>query len=203
MKRGKGSSVRLCVLMLALIRNWRQLFRDATLPFLFVQLPMWQDWEAADTFRWPALRLAQAAARDAARHTGMICLLDEGEYGNLHPTAKRVVGERLHRLAETVVYGIDGGCSPRAAGKYTKGQELTVMLSEPVTVRKDGMPALLEIAGGDGVFHPAEASVNGNELRLRSREVPCPAHARYAWTDWSDQVNLFGLTGLPLEPFCL
>lgn len=190
-------------LMLAMLLYWRRLFRDASLPFLFVQLPMWQDRDAADTFRWPVLRLAQAAVRDAVRHTGMICLLDEGEYGNLHPTAKRVVGERLHRLAETMLYGEPGGESPRATGKYTKGRELTVTLSEPAAVRDGGAPALLEIAGADGVFHPADGKVSGKELRLRSPEVPCPVHARYAWTDWSDQVNLFGLTGLPLEPFCL
>ena len=190
-------------LMLAMLLQWRKLFRDADLPFLFVQLPMWLDWDAADTFRWPALRLAQAAVRDTVRHTGMICLLDEGEYGNLHPTAKRVVGERLHRLAETMLYGEPGGESPRATGKYTMGRELTVTLSEPVAVRNGGAPALLEIAGADGAFHPADGRISGKELRLRSPEVPCPVHARYAWTDWSDQVNLFGFTGLPLEPFCL
>ena len=190
-------------LMLALILYWRRIFRDAVLPFLFVQLPMWQDWNAEDTFRWPALRLAQAAVRDAVRNAGMICLLDEGEYGNLHPTAKRVVGERLHRLAETMIYGETGGYSPRAVRKHTEGRELAVTLSEPVILRKGDKPALLETAGADGVFYPAEAVVHGNELRLRSYQVSRPVHARYAWTDYSDRANLYGSTGLPLEPFCL
>ena len=189
--------------MLALILYWRRIFRDAALPFLFVQLPMWQDWNAEDTFRWPALRLAQAAVRDAVRNAGMICLLDEGEYGNLHPTAKRVVGERLHRLAETMIYGETGGYSPRAVRKHTEGRELAVTLSEPIILRKGDRPALLETAGADGVFYPAEATVCGNELRLRSRQVSRPVHARYAGTDYSDRANLYGSTGLPLEPFCL
>ena len=190
-------------LMLTLIRTWRARFQDAELPFLFVQLPMFLGWDADDTFRWPALRLAQAAARDAARNSGMICLLDEGEYGNLHPTAKRAVGERLHELAEVLIYGEDGAVSPRATGKRTEGGNLTVTLSGPVKVRNGERPALMEIAGADGRFVPAWAAASGKELRLWNPEVAHPVHARYAWTDWSDQVNVFGENGLPLEPFSL
>ena len=36
-----------------LIRTWRTWFREEDLPFLFVQLPMWIDSGAADTFLWP------------------------------------------------------------------------------------------------------------------------------------------------------
>ena len=190
-------------LMLTLIRTWRARFRDAELPFLFVQLPRFLGWDAEDTFRWPALRLAQAAARDAARNSGMICLLDEGEYGNLHPTAKRVVGERLHELAEKMIYGEAGRVSPRATGKRTEGGNLTVTLSEPVRVKEVGRPALMEIAGADGRFMPAWAVVSGRELRLWHPGVPHPVQARYAWTDYSDQVNVFGENGMPLEPFWL
>ena len=38
-------------------------------------------------------------------------------------------------------------------------------------------------------------------LRIRAAGVAHPAQARYAWTDWSDRVNLFGVNGLPVEPF--
>ena len=190
-------------LMLGLIREWRGLFMEARLPFLFVQLPMWQDWDAKDTFTWPKLRLAQAAARDAARNTGMICLLDEGEYGNLHPTAKRVVGERLELLAEKMIYGEAGGESPRALGKRTEGGILTVTLSEEITTRNGEEPALMEIAGADGAWQPARAEISGRELRLRNPEITNPVHARYAWTDYSDRANVFGTNGLPMEPFAL
>ena len=189
-------------LMLLLIRRWRALFRDAALPFLFVQLPMWLDDGAEDSFRWPALRLAQAAARDAARNTGMVCLLDQGEYGNIHPTAKRPVGERLYGLL-AAMRGCGGEASPRACGREISGNTMTVHLSAPVITRGGGAPRLLEIAGEDGAFRPADAAVSGKELRVWSRAVEHPASVRYAWTDYSDQVNLFGENGLPLEPFRL
>ena len=189
-------------LMIALIRHWRKLFRDAEMPFLFVQLPMWIDFGAEDTFRWPATRLAQAAARDAVRNTGMVCLLDQGEYGNIHPTRKRPVGERLAEMAEYMLRG-EGEVSPRATGKYTEGNTVIVRLSGKVTTRDGKTPRLMEVAGEDGKFYPACALASGNTLRVWAPEVEEPVYVRYAWTDWSDRVNLFGTNRLPVEPFWL
>ena len=190
------------VLMKLLIRGWRDLFRDENLPFLFVQLPMWLDWYAEDRRSWAKIRLAQAKARDEMANAGMICLLDQGEYGNIHPTAKRPVGERLAELAGLMLYG-GGEVSPRATGKGTDGSSLVIGLSAKVHTRDGKEPALLEIAGEDGQFVPAKAEIRGDTLRLSADGVGRPVSARYAWTDWSDAVNLFGENGLPLEPFCL
>ena len=187
-------------LLTLLIQTWRAWFREDNLPFLFVQLPMWIDTGAADTFRWPLLRKAQAAVRDAVPDTGMICLLDQGEYGNIHPTAKRPVGERLAELAGVMLYG-GGELSPRSEGVSTGGDTLTVLLSAPVELRADASPGLLEIAGSDGRYVPARAEVCENRLLLRADGVEHPVHARYAWTDYAAPVSLFGLNGLPLEPF--
>ena len=190
------------VLMELLIRSWRELFREETLPFLFVQLPMWLNWDAEDLRSWAKLRLAQAKARDEMPGTGMICLLDQGEYGNIHPTAKRPVGERLAELAGAMIYG-GGEISPRALGKQAEGNTLAVCLSAPVRTADGGDANLLEIAGEDGQFVPAKAEIRGDTLVLGAESVSRPVYARYAWTDYSDQVNLFGENGLPLEPFNL
>ena len=189
-------------LMKLLIGAWRELFRDSGLPFLFVQLPMWLNWYAEDLRSWAKLRLAQAKARDEAENAGMICLLDQGEYGNIHPTAKRPVGERLAELAGAMIYG-KGEVSPRALGTETEGDTLVVRLSAPVRTPGGEAPNLLETAGEDGVYVPAKAEIRGDTLRLTAESVSRPAHARYAWTDYSDKVNLFGENGLPLEPFDL
>ncbi len=191
------------VLLESMIALWRSAFRDPVLPFLQVQLPMWIASDApGDTFTWPEIRLAQAGVRDAVRNSGMICLLDQGEWDNLHPTAKRVVGERLAELAKADIYGLPGAVSPRAVGKYTRGDTLTVILSAKVTAEDGKEPALLELAGADGVFVPARAVQEGSLLRLSAPKVPHPVAARYAWTDFA-KVNLFGENGLPLEPFLL
>ena len=188
------------VLMKLLISSWRKLFRDETLPFLFVQLPMWLNWDAEDLRSWAKLRLAQAKARDEMPGTGMICLLDQGEYGNIHPVAKRPVGERLAELAGALLYG-GGEVSPRALGIKAEGETLVVRLSAPVKTTDGKEPNLLEIAGEDGQFVSAKAEIRGDTLRLSAEGIDRPVRARYAWTDWSDRVNLSGENGLPLEPF--
>ena len=78
-----------------------------------------------------------------------------------------------------------------------------VVLSREVTTPDGEAPRLLEIAGADGRFVPAEAEISEKMLRIRSGQVAHPVAARYAWTDYSDRVNLFGENGLPLEPFLL
>ena len=188
------------VLMMSLIDRWRTAFEDETLPFLFVQLPMWIDRNAADSKTWPVLRLAQSKARDRMRNTGMICLLDQGEYDNIHPTNKRVVGERLYDLAEILIYRQPGKASPRILEKQVKGSSLILQTDQTLFLRRNDAPLLLEIAGADRHFIPAQARIEGTLLILSAPELNHPLYARYAWTDYG-QVHLFNADGLPLEPF--
>ena len=190
------------LLLTALIRYWRKIFRNPELPFLFVQLPMWVPWSGENTFTWARTRLAQSAVRDSVRNTGMICLLDEGEYGNIHPLNKRPVGERLAELACRMLYG-KGEESPRAAQKQMTGSMITIRMTQPIRTRDGKPPKLLEIAGADGKYVPAEGKIAADLLQIHAAAVPLPVSVRYAWTDWSDQANLCGENGLPLEPFRL
>ncbi len=187
-------------LMEAMIRFWRESFRNPVLPFLFVQLPMWIPYDGEDTFTWARTRLAQAAVRDTVAGTGMICLLDEGEYGNIHPVNKQPVGVRLAELAGRMLYG-EGEESPRITGYRVCGNTVIASATQELKTTDGESPRLLEIAGEDGVFVPAEGEIAGNRIRIRSERVKKPAAVRYAWTDWSDRVNISGKNGLPLEPF--
>ena len=189
------------VLMTAMIALWRRWFRAGEAPFLFVQLPMWLGFDAEDRREWARTRLAQARVRDTVPGAGMICLLDQGEYGNIHPTRKRPVGERLAELACRVLYG-RGEVSPRACGLRRDGNALLVELTQPAEMR-NGNGSLLEIAGEDGCFLPAEGTAEGKMLRVWADAVPDPASVRYAWTDYAAEVPLWGTNGLPAEPFWL
>ena len=187
-------------LMISLIDRWRNAFRDESMPFLFVQLPMWIEKGKEDSGTWPLLRLCQSAVRDRMRNTGMVCLLDQGEFNNIHPTNKRVVGERLYELARAVIYGEPGEVSPRICGRRIEGSMLTLLTTAPLMSRDGKEPALLELAGADGRYVPARAMLEGDRLHLTAPGVTDPLHVRYAWTDYGI-VNLFGANGLPLEPF--
>lgn len=112
------------------------------------------------------------------------------------------MGERLFELMADMCRG-GGKVSPRAIGREITGNTVTVHFSAPLIARDGQAPRLLEIAGEDGAFVPADGALSGASLRIWSHAVAHPTAVRYAWTDYSDRVNLFGENGLPLEPFLL
>ena len=190
------------LLLSSLILRLRELFEYDTLPFLNVQLPMWIDGAAEqDSMTWPPLRLAQQRVADQTARTALAVLIDQGEFDNIHPTNKRVVGERLFDCARRTVYGEDAPTAPRATGKFTENGVLHILLDQSVRDRGEG-EFLLEIAGEDGAFRPADTVIDGRELLLSSPRVPRPVQARYACRDYG-VVRLFGENGLPLAPFWL
>ena len=190
------------VLLTSFIIQLRALFMDGDLPFLNVQLPMWMDGAATDDSKlWPALRLAQEKVWRNVRNTGLAVLIDQGEFDNIHPTNKRVVGERLYACALDVMYHEPAKLPPFALGKYQRDGNLYVELSAPVTACGNG-DFLLEVAGEDGVFYPADVLIEDQQIILSSPHVSRPVAARYAWTDYAI-VCLFGENGLPLAPFAL
>lgn len=190
------------VLLSSMVLRLRELFRDDTLPFLNVQLPMWIAANDVDKHDWARLRHAQAKVADQLQPGGMAVLLDCGEWDNIHPTDKRTPGERLCDVALRVIYGMDAPESPRALSKHTSGSNLVITLSQPVVRRPEG-ELLLEIAGEDGVYAPVnDLRLEGNTMILHSAAVLRPVMARYAHVNWG-KVCLFGENGLPLAPFIL
>ena len=188
-------------LLRAFIAQLRAQFRDPALPFLNVQLPMWIDAGAADSFTWPRLRQAQWLVMRETRNSDLAVLIDQGEYDNIHPTNKRVVGERLCLCALRTVYHLDAPQCPRALDKYTRDGSLFVRLSQPLRPPVQEK-LLMEIAGEDGLYHEARVRQSEKLLELSHPEVARPVKARYAWTDYA-LVPYFGENGLPLAPFVL
>ena len=188
-------------LLIDFVRMLRKDFRDDRLPFLNVQLPMWIDQGAEDSFMWPELRLAQERAARLIRNSSLVCLIDQGEYGNIHPTCKRVVGERLCDHALALIYGQSAPLSPCALSLFPEGGRLVVRLSSSVRLTGSG-DTLMEIAGPDGRYLPADVAVQGQTLVLSNAKIARPVSARYAWTDYGI-VRIYGENGLPLAPFCL
>ncbi len=92
-------------LLSKMIGQWRDDWGDQSLPFLLVQLPMYIEPNMEDTKHWCLIREAQRKVSQTVAHTGMAVILDQGEFGNIHPTAKEPVGERLALQALSKVYG--------------------------------------------------------------------------------------------------
>ncbi len=189
------------MLLSTMVINWRKLFCDNRIPFLNVQLPVFKNFGEEDYTNWGDLRHQQWKVNENLSNSALAITIDLGELGNIHPTDKRTVGERLYQVAKPVVYGLPGESSIYATGKYPVEGGLLITLSGKVQVKGDAL-AFFEVAGPDGQYHKAEAQVRQDSILLTCEAVPFPCKARYAHINYTT-VNLFGENGLPLAPFVL
>ncbi len=192
-----------------MIRAWRAAWREPAMPFLFVQLPNFGDPAhvappETGQSAWAELREAQTAALELV-NTAMAVTIDVGDGGDIHPRDKYDVARRLALLALARVYRkpvLATGPWFRSAARA--GAALRVRfdgLAGAGLVTLDGQPPLgFVIAGADGVWHPAEAVIEGDTVRAWSRDVPEPVAVRYAWAN--DPPNtLRNQANLPAAPF--
>ncbi len=187
----------------AMIKEWRALWGQGELPFLFIQLPRFE----TKTRYWNELREAQYLTSLHVKNTAMVVSFDQGNPKDIHPTVKDTVGWRLSQLALGKVYGKKIVCQGPEFKKMTKTADSCLLLDFVNTgaglVAKDKAPALsgFMIAGRDGKFYPAEATiVGGSRVRVKSNEVKEPVDVRYLWVNSAEQ-NLFNKEGFPAFPF--
>jgi sialate O-acetylesterase len=182
----------------ALIRDYRTRWAAGTFPFYFVQLAGFRDSPA-----WPYLREAQADTLSEPA-TGMAVAIDIGEPHDIHPCNKQEVGRRLALIALADAYRADLECSgPLLDRVEVSGRMVRIHFSHATGLRtRGGSPTAtgFELSGEDGVFHPAEARLDGETVILGAAAVPAPRAVRYAWVDYPE-VNLYNGAGLPAVPF--
>jgi sialate O-acetylesterase len=198
-------------LMYYLIDQWRSDWGDDTLPFLFVQLPMYATKKEMDTVaaagermpdNWPVLRENQYKVSRIVANTGMAVIIDRGELDNIHPLDKQTVGFRLALQALRKVYHrpltTDGPVFSRAV---REGNALRVYFANAEDgLEARGEPAGFEAAGQDGVFHPASAVIDGGTALVSAAGVPEPERVRYCWVKYGP-TPLYAKNGLPVMPF--
>lgn len=192
----------------ALIAGWRQVWNLLDAPFYGVLLAPF------DYSKWPkfattadALPLfwqAQVAAFSKP-NSGYIVTTDlVTDLHDIHPPEKRIVGERLARLALAETYGVRGitARGPALASWRADGAAAIVTLRDATGLRtRDGLPpSHFAVAGADRVFHPATAKIDGATVRLTADGVTAPVAVRFAWSEVATP-NLMNLAGLPADPF--
>lgn len=190
------------VLLPALIRSWRTQWKQPELPFLFAQLPRYQPPEDATGQSWAQFRAAQAQVNETVPYTGMAVLIDSGDKDNLHPHDKKVVGERLARLARAVVYGEDivhsGPVVERV--EYAKDSAVLHFSHAEGGLVAWGDVESVEVRGRGGAWLRVVPRVDGQRLIVRHPEGDEVTGVRHAWAN-VPAVNLYNKAGLPAAPF--
>lgn len=194
-------------LQTAIINDWRNKWNQGTLPFFYVQLPGFMDYNYLPSeSNWAVLREAQRKAL-SVDNTAMVVAIDLGEWNDIHPDNKKTVGDRLAIAAfnkaygETVVYS-----GPIAEGLTIEGNKLIIRFTATGSglITNDGeTPAEFAIAGADKKFVWAKARIEGNQVIVWSDQITDPVYVRYAWADNPVNPNLYNKEGLPASPFQL
>lgn len=190
----------------AMILDWRRKFEQEKLPFLFVQLANFipPGNEPEHKGGWPELREAQLETLDIP-NTGMAVAIDIGEWNDIHPLNKEDVGKRLALAAQKIAYGEDVVYSgPLYQSMKIKGKKAILSfthIGSGLAAKGGGDLKHFEIAGKDGQFVSAKATIKDDKVVVWNEDVSNPVAVRYAWAHNPEGANLYNEEGLPASPF--
>lgn len=185
-----------------LINSWRKAWGQGDIPFVFVQLPIWQH---SKSHRY--IREGQLLTLKSVDATGMITTGDKSDYSKmLHPPDKKHIGERLAVWALVNVYKRKAAAATGPIYKAFKitGNKIEIQFSECGSgLRSDGRTLTnFAIAGRDSTFLPAKAEITGkNVVSVYSDAVKNPVAVRFCWGENIPVCNLFNSRQLPASPF--
>ncbi|MEP0417900.1 sialate O-acetylesterase, partial [Reichenbachiella sp.] len=186
-------------MMVEMVKGWRAKWGIGEFPFYYCQIAPYKYTNEVNT---AFLREAQLEASKEIPNSGMACLLDAGDENYIHPSKKRIAGERLAYLALKNTYGISGIHAEGPKFVEMKIDSSSVELTFDKDLSSFGRDLkLFELAGEDKKFYPAQAVIlRRNKIVATSEDVLKPVAARYGFKNFV-QGDLFDLYGLPASSF--
>lgn len=148
-----------------LIQEWREIFNNQKIPFIFVQLP-----NCSEKFggkHWAELREEQAKSLNL-NYTGMVVSIGDGESDDLHPTNKKVISEKIYQCYKQINNGhIWGYCSgPRATKVNQVGNKLFVSFQTYGKKLKLRNHIFFEIFRNGRIYKLSNAELIDNQIKI-------------------------------------
>ncbi len=199
----------------SMIADWRAKWKEGNIPFLYVQLPGFGDYNylPSEISGWAKLRDAQLQCLSVP-NTAMAVTIDLGEWNDIHPDRKKPVGDRLALAAEKIAYGADIVYSgPIYRSSSIEGNKIIISFAHVGggLIFKDSSyssPGQGEVEGGFTIaganrrFVWAQAKIIApDKVEVWSDNIKHPVAVRYAWADDPVVANLYNKKGLPASPF--
>jgi sialate O-acetylesterase len=193
-------------LLPALISDWRTKWQEGSIPFIFVQLPNFMEVQYLPSeSQWAELRFGQFKSLSVP-NTAMAVTIDVGEWNDIHPLEKKVVGERLALAARKLAYGDEEivYSGPLYKSAVKDGDRIIIEfdhIGSGLVAKGGGDLNYFAIAGADRKYVWAEARIENHHVIVWSDEIKNPMFVRYAWADNPEGANLYNVEGLPASPF--
>lgn len=187
-------------LLPSMVDSWRTKFELGNFPFYFVQIAPFNT--TADS---PAFWEMQLNASYTIENAGLVSTLDIGDCSNVHPLEKKKVGQRLAMWALANNYGFDKIAHkiPICTGFDTVENGLKLHFENIGSGLKllSNETSQFEIAGSDGVYYPAKARLDAdNIIYVNNEAVISPVKVRYLFGNCLNP-TLFTNDGLPVYLF--
>ncbi len=183
-----------------MIGAWRTAWKQ-NFPFYFVQIAPYSYGKPSVC---PLLREAQTKSASHP-NTGMVVISDlVDDVKNIHPNNKRDVGLRLANYALSATYGHKNipHRSPQYSRMEIEGQKIRVFFdnAESGLVARGGGPNEFYVAGENGKFLPASATIDGSTVLVFTEKITQPVAVRFGFSNTAIP-NLFSNEGLPVNLF--
>lgn len=210
-----------------LINDYRAVFADPELPFLYVQLARWGGAQYTQYVRQAQLDTLTDANLMSTDNLAMTVTIDtdKGTSSVIHPLGKDIIAARMadqwrairaHKavpsgpLAATARRTGDGTVqltfqSGTAQGLRAMQPDYSLSASADAVATATLQPVDgFEVADSSGDFHPATASISGGTVMLRCPQVRTISQVRYLWAgEPHSDTLLYNADGLPASPFIL
>lgn len=181
-----------------LIASWREAF-NINFPFIYAQIAPYDKYAPNVGVE---IRDAQRRVAGKVDNVAMLTIGDIGDTIDIHPRKKYEAGLRFAAAALNLTYNKKefAYSGPQVADAVAKGSIVTVSFNEcnklHFNVKKQNY---FEVAGADGVFQRANATIKGNKVVLTSK-VKNPQSVRFEWLN-SVIPTLYNEHNLPASSF--
>ena len=181
-----------------MIREWRKIWDEPSLPFYIVQLP-------GLNRPWAEYRQLQSEVTNELSNVSLVVSYDQGETEDVHPKKKHPLAERVARSILSKIYGNINQYIDVAIDKVSyRNTQVVIRFTDAIMINKSVAANAVGIEVGDqqGKFHSAQTRLIGNLLVAWSEDVSNPVAVRYAWfDDPKGKANLVTKLSDPIAPF--
>lgn len=210
-----------------LINDYRTVFEDPQMPFLYVQLARWGGAQYTQYVRQAQLDTLTDPNLKNTANLGMTVTIDtdKGTSSVIHPLGKDIIAARMadqwrairaHKaipsgpLAATARRTGDGTVqlafrNGTAQGLRAMKPDYSLSASADAVATATSQPVEgFEVADSSGEFHKATASIDGSTVTLRCPQVRTISQVRYLWAgEPHSSTLLYNASALPASPFIL
>lgn len=185
-----------------LFANWRELFHNETLPFYVVQLPVFNG-DSGNNYDFSFVRESQLLACEKDDNAYLIATCDGGDPGYIHPRQKRYIAERLSKSILSTLYGanyLPQGPTYKSHTVEGRNAIITVDNGDGLYVKAGESIRGFMLAGADGKYFDATASIENGRIVVTSDKVSSPVYIKYGFSK-SPYLNIYNKDGYLMSPF--